>query len=107
MFDEEIRQEIIRDIKPCFEEFKTPINENVLSNMLRVYEQFIEYPAEHEDFAGYHRVQKIISAYYQNGSVDDLLDEALAKFLNFALTPKQFATLVKYCFNVSLLSATL
>lgn len=78
MFDEEVRSEILKDIADSFRGMKNGISEAMLSNMLELYEMFIEYPDEHPDFSGYHRVKKIISEYYAEGEENDI-----TKFLNF------------------------
>ena len=84
MFSDEIRTEIIKDVRCCFEGFRNGINDNMLRNMLSVYEKFISYPDEHSDFSGYHKVEKIITAYYNDELDDDyLLEEALSRVLNF------------------------
>ncbi len=78
MFDKEVRSEILKDIADSFRGMKNGISETMLSNMLELYELFIEYPDEHPDFSGYHRVKKIISEYYIDGNDNDI-----TKFLNF------------------------
>ncbi len=83
MFDEEIRSEIIKDIRDNFSDFKTGMNDAKLSKMLSFYERFISYPDEHRHFSGYHNVEKVISAYYSTGLDEELLSEAITKFLNF------------------------
>lgn len=77
MFEKEIRSEIIKDIIGSFRSMKNGISETMLSNMLELYEMFIEYPDEHPDFSGYHKVKKIITSYYTDGTEVDI-----TKFLN-------------------------
>ncbi len=84
MFSDAIRNEIVKDIRSNFAGYKGGLNNNMLLNMISVFEQFIAYPDEHDDFAGYHKVEDIITAYYDEGSFNSVIvEEALSQFLNF------------------------
>lgn len=78
MFEKEVRSEILKDIMGSFRSKRNGISEAMLSNMLELYEMFIDYPDEHSDFAGYHKVKKIITDYYAEGVENDI-----TKFFNF------------------------